>query len=121
MKNIRLLSLEKHQNTDNYKLIEDGIYQDLNDSGFGGAYYRVALSFELEEGEDTQYPLEDLLDAYRMHVADFLASDSPSVLNLELGGTLKYVQQGRTLPGKRVYNTNFTGENGKAYIKLIIE
>lgn len=122
MKNIQLLSLEKYKNEQLYQLIEQGVYKNLKDNS-----YRVAFSFELEgeEIEDSQYPLEDILDKYTVHVSDFIDSDEnePHIMKVELSGTnLKDLKEATLMEGKRVYNQAYVNEkDGEKYIKLIIE
>lgn len=62
MINIRILTVPKYLDTTHYKPVGEGVFEDLTDQD--GARYRIAFSFELEDGEDTQYPVEDLLDKY---------------------------------------------------------
>lgn len=119
MKNINLIQPAKYAGNQGYQQVEEGIYRDLNDGD--DTCYRVALTMELEDGEDTQYPLEDLLDEYLLYVADFLPSQSPKVLNLEFGGELENVRQAFALKGKRFYNAELKGEDGQTYVKLVIE
>jgi hypothetical protein len=62
MLNIKHLTLEKHSDSAKYELVENGIYKDLNDSD--DTNHRIALSFCLEEVENSQYPIEDVLDKF---------------------------------------------------------
>ncbi|RZJ72897.1 hypothetical protein [Flavobacterium sp.] len=125
MKIISLLELEKHKNPDDYKFAEDWIYEDLHDE-MDGSRHRIGLVLELEEGEDSQYPLEDLLDAYFLHVADFLDTDMEayfsvgSVMNLELGGDLEDIRKIKEIVGKRAFTEEFD-EDGSTYLRLKIE
>ncbi|WP_018109807.1 hypothetical protein [Bacteroides propionicifaciens] len=120
MKNIILLRLEKYSNELEYQLIEDGVYKDLKDSESTNS--RIALSFELEVGDSWQYPLEDILDKFYLHVSDFLDTDIESCqdgsnLNLELAGELEDILSVRDILDKRVYNA--PGQDN--YVKLVIE
>lgn len=56
MKNIKLLSLDKYADESLYQLLEKGVYRDLKDNE--STNIRIAFSFELEEGEGGQYPIE---------------------------------------------------------------
>ena len=124
MINIKIIHLEKHKNKQEFELVENGIYKNLKDND--DTNYRIALSYELEDGEG-QYPLEDILDKYYLHVSDFLDADfdiagkSDDIVNLELAGTLEAIHKVAALVGKRVFNKECTEEDGKVYFKFIIE
>lgn len=120
MKNIKTIPLDTFNNTSHYQLIEESIYNDLK-SEDGFATHRMAMSMELEEGEDTQYPLEDILDKYRVHVEEFLDADNDIMCRYVMGGDLENLQALKSIIGKRVYNEEFMDENGKTRVKLIIE
>ncbi|MEC4048329.1 hypothetical protein OX284_002725 [Flavobacterium sp. SUN046] len=119
MKNIKQINLDKYLDS-NFEPIENGIYKNIEED-----HYVFALSLELEENEDSQYPLEDLLDKFFLHVSDFIdeeAFNSSKNLELELGGELEDVQMAlESIIGKRIYNSEYTGEDGKTYVKLVIE
>lgn len=121
MINIHMVELEKYADSANFEKLENGIYKDLTGNAASNA--RITLSFELEEGEDTQYPLEDLLDKYRIHVSDFLESQNTSaeILILEFAGGIENIRLAASVVGNRVYNKDVTGENGEVYVDLIIE
>ncbi|WP_223121603.1 hypothetical protein [Flavobacterium johnsoniae] len=120
MKNISQIELPKY-NTPNYELIENGIYFDKQD----GDLYVFAVTYELEENEDSQYPLEDILDEFYLHVSDFVDEDAfntSKIVTLELGGDLEDAQKAvQNLIGKRAYNAEDIDEDGNKYIKLVIE
>jgi len=86
--------------------------------------YVVALRFELEENEDSQYPLEDLLDKYCLNCTDHIEfDDGANVLEVEIEDgndsgfeSLEAVKQIAALVGKRVYNV----DDGKC-LKTAIE
>ncbi|MFC3158013.1 hypothetical protein ACFOEQ_05460 [Chryseobacterium arachidis] len=67
MKNIQLTQLDKYKENPNYELTEGNIYKDIEEN-----HYVFSLSYELEENEDSQYPLEDILDKFYLHVSDLL-------------------------------------------------
>ena len=102
MKNITLEKCEKYEDTEHYTLIENGIYQDLTDDD--EAKYRMTLSYELENDErNNQYPLEDILDKYFMHVSDFLENENEKGTNrykFELGGYLDRMKEAQEIFGK---------------------
>ncbi len=123
MKNITLVKLKKYKNQKQYKQIEDGIYMDLNDEH--EAKYRMTLSYELESDEtNNQYPLEDILDKYLMHVSDFLESENKMNSNkyiFEFGGYLDKMIEAKEIIGKKVFNRDFRAENGQIRVELVIE
>jgi hypothetical protein len=120
MKNIRIIELEKLKDTSNFQLVEENIYNDLNDDG-GFATYRIAIAMDLEDGEDTQYPLEDILDKYLVHVEEFLTNEENNSLKYIFGGELDDVQNLKSIVGKRVYNEEFVDEKGQTRVRLKIE
>ena len=44
MKNIKILGLEKHKDSEKYEPIENGIYRDLKDED--NTNYRIAICFD---------------------------------------------------------------------------
>lgn|SRR5690554_4942747 len=120
MKNIRLLKLDKYDVLSNYQIEKEGVYKDLKDTD--STNYRISLSFELEDDEDSQYPLEDILDKYYLYVSDSIEnSQNPNILNLELAGELDDIIDVMSIIGKRVYNKSFVTDDGQTYVKLLIE
>ena len=122
MKNISLEKSLKYKNTDLYELVENGIYKDLTDED--NAKYRITISYELDSNDsNNQYPLEDVLDKYYLHVSDFLESENNSESNefkLELGGDLNDVKKSKEIIGKRIFNRDLL-DKGKIRVKLIVE
>ena len=120
MKNIRLETLDKYEGNSKFEFVEGNIYKDLEED-----YYVFALSYELEEEEDSQYPLEDILDEFLLHVSDFIDEDrfdTSSEVTLELGGSLKNVKEAIAgIIGKRFYNEEFEDAEGVLRVKLVIE
>src|SRR6185312_9138710 len=103
MKNFEIIALDKFKDPSNYQFIEDGIYNELKkDDGF--ATHRIAITMELEDGEDSQYPLEDILDKYLAHIEEILDSDDDKTLKYILGGDLDNIQKLKSIIGKRAYN-----------------
>lgn len=123
MTNISLETLKKYKNEKRYKKIEEGIYMDLKDED--DAKYRMTISYELVANEtNNQYPLEDILDKYLMYVSDFLASKNKANSNtfiFEFGGYLDEMIKAKEIIGKKVFNRDIKGEDGKIYTELIIE
>lgn len=114
----------------NYKCVEEGIYKTDHANG---TMYVTSLSFvqepEYDEGENasmiSQYPLEDILDKYLCHVSDFYENLNVATSQecfIEFASfDLKSIEQLREIIGKHVYNKACTEEDGREYIKLIIE
>jgi len=124
MKNISLEKSQKYENSKQFKLIENGIYQDLQDDE--DTKYRMTISYELEPDNNTnnQYPLEDILDKYYLYVSDFLESENNTESNdfkLELAGELDDIKKGQEIIGKKVYNQEFKDDEGQIRINLKIE
>lgn len=123
MKNISLEKCQKYENTKQYELVDKGIYLDSNDED--DTKYRMTISYELESDDsNNQYPLEDILDKYILYVSDFLESENEKGSNqfkIELGGDLKGLTDSREIIGKRVFNRDFIGEDGKVRVKIVIE
>ena len=121
MKNIKAIVLEKYKDSTKYKEINENVYKNLFDGNF-----RIMLSCELEKEEDSQYPLEDILDKYYVNCADYFEEKNDGdkrTLKFELEGSLNNnednydnIMELYKIIGKRVYNKE---EHG--YIKLIIE
>ena len=121
MKILKSLTLDKYHDAEKYASVDGVIFEDLSKPT-----YCVTLYCELEEGEDTQYPLEDILDKYYVNCTDVMEEkeeDGKRIYVVEIEGSLrdkeenlKDVQQVAALIGKRTYNY----QEG-AYIKLGIE
>lgn len=124
MKNISIEKCQKYENSEQFKLIENGIYEDLNDSD--DTKYRMTISYDLEPENDTnnQYPLEDILDEFYLYVSDFLESENNSKTTkhkLELAGELDSLKKCQKIIGKKVYNQEFRDVDGQIRVNLIIE
>ncbi|WP_350287293.1 hypothetical protein [uncultured Croceitalea sp.] len=123
MKNISFAKNVKYDDHSKYRFIENGIYEDLNDDS--GQKYRMTVSYELEFDEtNNQYPLEDILDRYLMHVSDFLKSENGPSSNryvLELAGYLDKMKEAKEIIGKRVFNREIKSKDGKIRVGLVIE
>ncbi len=127
MKIIKALKLDKYNDSARYTPYEGFIYKDAT-GGVGGrmgitsgSVYCVTLYAELEDDEeDTQYPLEDLLDKYLVNCTEVMEEKEEAgkrVFIFEIEGTDENsVKQIAGLVGKRVYNY----EDGD-YVKLGIE
>ena len=96
-------------------------------------YYVTSLSFEQEpeHGEGTspklisQYPLEDILDKFSVHISDFYKKEndkSDALCYQEFASpNIREIKKLREIIGKRVYNKKYIREDGRTYIKLAVE
>ena len=126
MKIIKALQLDKYSDNVRYSQYEGFVYKDAT-GGVGGKMgitsepvYCITLYAELEDGEDTQYPLEDILDKYYVNCTEVMEEKEEAdkrIFTFEIEGEdAEAIKTIAGLVGKRVYNY----EDG-AYIKLGIE
>ena len=99
MKEITLLDGEAYTIPSHYRSIEQGIYRDLKDEG--DTCFRMPIGFKLDEGECMQYPLEDILDEYYLHVSEFILSTG-SYNAVVLAGELEDLQRAKYILGKKI-------------------
>ncbi len=118
MKNIKIIKLQKHEDSSKFKFVENGIIEAIAEDSKWDDHFKIGISFELEKGEDSQNPLEYILDRYSVHVSEFLDNPSVGVYELELAGGKKNIQKFLGLIGKRVYERPYTDRKG---IELVIE
>lgn len=126
MKNIDVFVPKKYNGTD-YEKVAEHIYKTYNDFIKADCFV-TSLKFiqepELGEGDSpkniSQYPLEDILDKFRVAVQDFyedLNNVSDEICYLEFSGLdIECIQQLLGIVNKHVYNK----EDGD-YVDLIIE
>ncbi|CAH8283095.1 hypothetical protein EV196_10276 [Mariniflexile fucanivorans] len=123
MTNISLINMVKYENISKYKPIEDGIYEDLTDDD--EAKFRMTISYELEsDNTNNQYPLEDILDKYLIHVSESYEAENEqgaSLFIIELSGSLEKIQDAKEIIGKKVFNREFIDSNGQVSVNLVIE
>lgn len=124
MKNIEVYTPPKYC-TAKYQEVVPNIYQS-------GNYYVTSISFQqepdLDEGSSaadiSQYPLEDILERYCVHVSDFYPSlNTPKSVAcyIELAGSkVENIKSLLSLVGRRVYNKAIY-ENGEECVVLIVE
>ena len=127
MKEIKNYNADKYSNKSDYKPVDEGVYEVVNEKE-----YVTSLSFIQEpkfgEGKSasniSQYPLEDILDKYYCHISDFyeeLNSDESNVCYLEFASDDKVdICKLREIIGKHVYNKSINAGE-KETIKLVIE
>ena len=124
MKNIQIYRANKYT-TSPYVEVAPNIYHHKNE-------YVTSLSFsqepELGEGkfaaEISQYPLEDLLDHFCVHISDFYstlnANDSTTCYIEFSSRKMERIESLLSVVGKHVYNKDVF-ENGKTYSVFAIE
>ena len=124
MKNIINFDATKYEHAE-YLRVEEWIYR-IEDK------FVTSLAFEQEpelgEGESpkniSQYPLEDILDEFYVHISDFydnLNNNSNTTCYYEFASDdIEDVRKLRSIIGKHVYNKTKT-INGDEYEELIIE
>lgn len=121
MRNISSVVLSKYQDTHKYQDLGNGIYKDLENKRFV-----ITLRFELEQNDDSQYPLEDILDKYYVNCTSHIVHEEikgVSILETEIEDgndnnfeSLATIQKIASLVGKRIY----LKEDGQ-YLRLTIE
>lgn len=126
MKIIKALKLDKYEDCVRYTQQEGFVYKDAT-GGVGGKMgitsgpvYCVTLYAELEDDEDTQYPLEDVLDKYYVNCTEVMEEKEEAgkrIFIFEIEGEDEdAIKTIAGFVGKRVYNY----QDGD-YIKLGIE
>ena len=118
MENITLETAQKYADESQFRLVQDSIYEDMNDED--ETKYRMTVSYE---SDDDQYPLEDILDKFYLHVSDFLELENDPesrFFKRELAGELNDLINAQTIIGRTVYNQDFL--DGKdVRVRLVIE
>lgn len=117
MKEIKLLDGEAYTIPSCYRFIEQGIYRDLEDEG--DTCFRMPIGFKLDEGECMQYPLEDILDEYYLHVSEFILSTG-AYNAVVLAGELEDLKRAKYILGKKVFY-RVVMEADVTYRRLLIE
>ena len=107
MINIRHLKLAKYNSTD-FEECGNFVFKDLRNGSC-----RTAMMLELEEGEDTQYPLQNLLEKYSLSISDYFEVNEENgvfTLSIEFEGNLCSTEDNLLnirkllgIAGKRVY------------------
>lgn len=106
MKIVKALVLDKYNDSRKYSPVDGIIFENLMEDT-----YCLTLYCELEEGEDTQYPLEDILDEHYANCTDYMEErevDGKKVFIVEIEGSLdkesslKNIKEISGLIGKRV-------------------
>ena len=124
MKSIKFYKPNKYE-TPQYREVAPHIYQHNH-------FFVTTLSFEKEpslgEGKNaadiSQFPLEDLLDRFCVHISNFyptLNTAKSTTCYVEFAGSKKeYIQSLISIVGRRVKN-KVIYENGEESVVLIIE
>ena len=90
------IKIEKYNK---YKQLENNIYS-IDDN------YYITLYCELKDNEDTQYPLEDLLDKYNVACTGYFENcliNSKHVYIFELEGNFENIKEVSLLIGREFY------------------
>lgn len=93
--------------------LDDGIYQNSEGEAL------IAFEFSLEDGDDDQYPMEDVLDRYLVYVHQFDVTESThenGTVHVFAGASEDVERMRDELTGRRAYNVE--KEDG---IDLIVE
>ena len=126
MKNIKSFNHEKY-NEAKYKRVKDFVYKYKDDEG--NKYFCTSITFEqepeYEEGENSaiisQYPMEDILDKFNVHVSDFfeeLNNGESNICYYEFSGVKKkdIINLKKSIVGKHVFN-----KETEDSVELVIE
>lgn len=100
MRILETIFLNKYKNKD-YEKINELIYKNTKTN-----LYHICLHGELEKGEDTQVPLEDLLDNFLVSCTGYLVTgnlDDKNFLIFELNGDFENIKNISNLIGKRIF------------------
>lgn len=119
MRNIRIIQTDRYDDTSQYEHVEGSIYRDRAEET--DADMRVAIGYELEEGDDSQYPLQDIMREYYVYVSEFLDGELPmsGATQIEFAGNLEEIRALIAgIVGKRVFNSYYMGEDGVEHAKL---
>lgn len=124
MKNIKFYKTNEYEKS-KYEQVSKNVFKKGNE-------YITSLSFEQEskygEGERpeeiSQYPLEDILDKYRVRVSNFynaLNKKSSNICYLEFASkNVENIKNLLGIVGKHVYNKKVE-KGGNTYIELVVE
>ena len=126
MKNIKIFNADKYNNQ-KYKQVKDGVYKYKNEDN--QKYFCTAITFEQEPEYDegtssamiSQYPIEDILDKFNVHISDFFAKLNNGENNIcyyEFSSVKKksILTLKKSIIGKHVYN-----KNTEDSVELVIE
>ncbi|WP_298427351.1 hypothetical protein [uncultured Kordia sp.] len=96
MKNFNIIPFKKFQNSSNYQLIEDGIYNDLNDvEGF--STYRTAVAITFEKEKLPKQAVEKQLESYFVYIEEALNFDENKTYFYVIGGELEDLQNFKSI------------------------
>ena len=120
MEDIKLIETQKYKDTGKYQAEGLGIFKDLKDSDT--TCYRASFSYKLTS-ENEQYPLEDILDKYYLHVTDFYENENlkDNYVLRELAGELSDLKNALEIVGKKVYNKDILDEDNQVRVNLVIK
>jgi len=94
----------------------DGLYRSADSD-----QWRVHLAYDLEPGEDDQYPLEDVLDEYLVTLDHVVAqSEESGATDLVLTGECENLRRLIAgIVGHRVHDEEFTLPDGQVAYSLV--
>lgn len=117
MKIIKAIENEKYNNAIRFIRYDGAIFEGLNE--WNETAFFVTIYSELEDNENTQYPLDDIMDDYRVtcRCVEEKEVDNKKILIFEAESEeIENIRLLIQLVGKRVYNS-YNGD----FRELIIE
>jgi uncharacterized protein (UPF0216 family) len=96
MRNFNTIELKKFQDTSNYQLIEEGIYNNLNDID-RFSRYRIAIVLKIEKEKSSQQTIDEVLESYFVHIEETLGFEENNMQKYILGGELEDLKKFRAL------------------------
>ncbi|WP_430409472.1 hypothetical protein [Kordia sp.] len=91
MKNFNIIVLEKFRNASNYQLIEDEIYNDLNDVD-GFSTFRIAIAITFEKKKLSVTEVDKQLESYFLYIEEVLPLQDKRTHLYIIGGELEDLQ-----------------------------
>ncbi len=91
MKNFNIIALKKFRNASNYQLIEDGIYNDLNDVD-GFSTYRIAIAVTFEKEKLPHKEVDKQLEPYFVYIEEAISFNENQTHSYIIGGELEDLQ-----------------------------
>lgn len=92
MKNFNIIAYQKFQNTSNYQFVEDGIYNDLNDTD-GFSTYRTAVVITFQKNKESRQTIEKHLESHFVYIVETIDAKENNSYKYILGGELEDLQK----------------------------
>lgn len=112
-----------HTDATRYESVGEGIYRDPSHGNSVEA--KLLLSFTYEDGDDSQYPMEDLLDEFLLSLsAETEVHGDPQPGDrgwVELEGEIDGLRRAAALVGRTVRNQTVVGADGRESVRMVIE